>query len=456
MTRYQAIDALRTDDPGIAAEQATATLDLLDTLGRELDAVTQVKRDEAINQAGGLPAGMPLSGVPLAHKQLFRRKGWIDDGGSPSFEGRIADGTATVIGHLDTAGAVDCGRLVTVEYALGVTGHNDWAGTPRNPFNRDYVCGGSSSGSAAVVAAGIVPAALGTDTGGSIRLPAAACGLFGIKPTQGLVSRHGVFPLSASLDTVGPLARTVRDAALVLGAIRGHDPRDPESVAAPAMDLLAEAGAGLKGLRVGRAEHHFLTGSDAEVADATDAVIAEMEKLGGVVVDAPTPGIEETNPLNVLLTAVEAARAYGEVVLEKHRLMNEQTVMRVLTGYFTSENEYRRLLSIRADWARRVASDLFGDVDLLVTPVWPFLLPTREGSDVGAKPEAAPLVQRIGHNTRPVNFLGLPAITVPTGLDRNGLPMSVQLVGRPYSEPLLVRAATALEKHYAFWDRPPL
>jgi aspartyl-tRNA(Asn)/glutamyl-tRNA(Gln) amidotransferase subunit A len=455
MTRFTSIDDSVTSSVDRAAEATTETLDLLKTLGRDLNAVTAVYDDHALGQAASFTPGTALSGVPLAHKQLFRREGWGDDGGSPSFEGRIAGETATVISKLDAAGAIDCARLVTVEYALGVTGHNDWAGTPQNPWQRDYICGGSSSGSAAVVSAGIVPVALGSDTGGSIRLPAAACGLFGIKPSQGLVSRHGVFPLSTSLDTIGPLARSVRDAALVLEVIRGFDAADPESVRAGQPPLLASAEDGLGGLRIGRAEPYFLTGSDAPVADATDAAIREMAGLGGTIIDTSIPGIEDTNPINVLLIATEAARGYAETVLEKHPVMNDQTVMRVLAGAFTDETEYQRILSARAHLARRMIANLFEDIDLLVTPVWPFLLPSRDESDVGARPEAASLMQRIGHNTRPFNFLGLPVITVPVGLDPNRLPLSIQLVGKPFDEATLIRAATALERHYAFWDNRP-
>ena len=176
MTRYADLLDLATTDPAIAADQTNAVIDDLDSLGRDLDAVVATYRQDAAMQAAGIataPDG-PLNGVPLAHKELFRRKGWVDEGGSKSHKGAVATETATVIEKLDAAGAIDCGRLVTVEFAFGVTGHNDYSGTPQNPWNRQYICGGSSSGSAAVVAAGIVPLALGTDTGGSIRLPAAA------------------------------------------------------------------------------------------------------------------------------------------------------------------------------------------------------------------------------------------------------------------------------------------
>ena len=240
MTSYAEIHDLVTNDKLEAQEQTLSVISALRTLGKKLKAVVAIYEEDALNMAQNLgPDNAPLSGVPLAHKELFRRKGWLDEGGSASFVGRIATETASVISQLDEAGAIDCARLTSVEYALGVTGHNNYAGTPQNPWNRDYICGGSSSGSAAVVAAGIVPAALGSDTGGSIRLPAAACGLVGIKPTQGLVSRAGVFPLAPSLDCVGPLARSVRDAALILETIRGYDSLDSESsIEAPAMPLL--------------------------------------------------------------------------------------------------------------------------------------------------------------------------------------------------------------------------
>lgn len=241
----------------------------------------------------------------------------------------------------------------------------------------------------------------------------------------------------------------------MLEVIRGFDAADPESVRAGQPPLLASAEDGLGGLRIGRAEPYFLTGSDAPVADATDAAIREMAGLGGTIIDTSIPGIEDTNPINVLLIATEAARGYAETVLEKHPVMNDQTVMRVLAGAFTDETEYQRILSARAHLARRMIANLFEDIDLLVTPVWPFLLPSRDESDVGARPEAASLMQRIGHNTRPFNFLGLPVITVPVGLDPNRLPLSIQLVGKPFDEATLIRAATALERHYAFWDNRP-
>ena len=456
--RFQSIRQLHNNalDKDHRIAQVTATLDDLDTIGRDLDAVTHLDSAFTLHQAEqDVDPSSPLAGVPLAHKELYGRQGWPDEGGSPSHKGAIARHTAHTITKLDNAGAIDCGRLVSVEFALGVTGHNDYAGTPKNPWNSDYICGGSSSGSGAMVAAGIIPAALGTDTGGSIRLPAAACGLVGIKPSFGLVSRSGIFPLSHSLDTAGPLARTVEDAAIMLSAIMGFDPTDTTSVNATMPSLTAHLARGVKGVRIARVERHFLNEVDAEIADATDAVFQDFSKLGATVKDTDLLDMDIANSLNVLLIALEAARLHQETINAHHETMNKQTVMRVMTGAFSTDSDARKLAHLRASMARQVINTLFAEHDILMTPVWPFLLPTIAESDVGANPEAAPLMQRIGHNTRPFNFLGLPAVVLPVGLDRNGLPLSVQLVGKPFSEPLLLQAAAALERHYCFWDNRP-
>ena len=463
-TRYQSITTLH--EHGLTSENrvemTNQVLDDLSSTGKTLDALVYLDRDFALDQAAQplRHPDHPLAGVPLAHKELYNRQGWPDEGGSKTHQGQIATETAHTITQLDGCGAIDCGRLVSVEFALGVTGHNDYAGTPKNPWNQDYICGGSSSGSAAMVAAGVTPASLGSDTGGSIRLPAAACGLVGIKPSHGLVSRHGIFPLSKSLDTAGPLTRSVEDAAIMLEAISGYDPRDPLSV-----DTGANLSGlknwrngfedGLHGLCIARAEDYFLTGVDAPVADAVENVFQDAAKLGGAIQDITIPDMDLTNTLNVMLIASEAATRHLDTVENHHQDMNDQTVMRVITGIHANQDEVQKLRQLRADMASHVIDQVFGDCDVLITPVWPFLLPTISDSDIGAKPDAAPLMQRIGHNTRPFNFLGLPVVVVPIGLDQNGLPLSIQLVGKPFSEAMLLRAARAFEKHYAFWDQRP-
>ena len=438
----------------------------MDALGRDIQAVRHIEEDFAhqqIDQLFDTDPGQrgPLHAVPLAHKELYGRKpetgaGWLYEGGSASCQGERAIETAHVIKKLDAAGAVDCARTVSVEYALGVTGHNNYAGTPLNPWNHDYIRGGSSSGSGAVVAAGIVPVSLGSDTGGSIRLPAAACGLIGIKPTHGLVSRSGVFPLSVSLDTVGPLSRTVRDSAMLLTQIAGYDSEDPLSIKVPKIDYLSYLNRPVDGIRLGLETKYFLSGTDSDIADLISAAFEETEAFGARLSEAQIADIDTTNPLNVLMISSEACHVHIDRLVERHNEMNPQTVMRVLTGLSSTQEIEDRLAATRAGLAARIIEDIFADIDVFVTPVWPFALPTIADSDVGAKPEAAALMQHIGHNTRPVNFLGLPAIVVPIGFDKNGLPVSMQLVGKPYSEGVLIALARQCEKHFSFWDnRPP-
>ena len=452
----------QNDDTSVSFE-IEKVINQLETLGKKLDAVSFIDREFSLKQCKDLSnkkKSLPLFGVPLAHKELYGRFiengiSWPNEGGSKSYESQKSNKTAFVIKRLDNAGSIDCGRLVSVEYALGVTGHNEWSGTPKNPWNLEYICGGSSSGSGCVVAAGIVPAALGSDTGGSIRLPAAACGLVGIKPTHGLVSRVGVFPLSNSLDTVGPLARTVNDAAKVLEIITGYDPNDPSSIKVPFNKFSKNIGLSVDKIKIGLPKNYFLEGTDTEMSDYTSDSFDLIAKLGYKCKDIVLPEINTINTLNFLLIATEAAKIHKKHILENHNKLNKQTLMRILAGIYTSSEEYEKLLLCRSSILKKFLHNVFEEVDVIVTPVWPFTLPTIKESDLRANPEAEPLVQRIGHNTRPVNFLGLPAVCIPTGFDKNGLPVSLQLIGSPYSEKTLLTVAKRLENEYSFWDQKP-
>ena len=440
-----------------------SVIDELESTGKTLDALKFTDKDFAINQANKIKNSdteLPLYGVPLAHKELFQRfikngKAWPNEGGSKSRQNVKSHQTAKVISLLDEAGSIDCGRLVSVEYAFGVTGHNDYAGTPKNPWNKNYVCGGSSSGSASIVAAGIIPVALGSDTGGSVRLPASACGLFGIKPTQGLISRDGVFPLSISLDSVGPLSRTVYDAATILQILAVHDDNDHLSVNVKVPNYISEMKRGIKGIKIGLPKNYFLEGSDEGVSLETTKTFSICEKLGAICSDIKIPDIETANDLNMLLISTEAARSHKKVALNKHKDFNQQTLMRILSGVFTNSEEYEKLKKYRISFIKNIITKVFDEVDLFIAPVWPCYIPTIKDSDLGANKEAASLVRRIGHNTRPINYLGLPAISIPTGFDPNGLPLSIQLIGKPFSEALLLRAAYSLEKDLCFWNKRP-
>lgn len=469
MSLYHSISQIKNNyatDQKSAHEYTEQVCKALETRGRNLHAVKTIEAEFVHRQieqcfASEAPGKSLLSAVPLAHKELYGRKpedekGWPFEAGSRAHQGERATQNAHVINLLDQHGALDCGRLVTVEYALGVTGHNEHAGTPKNPFNHAYICGGSSSGSAACVAGGIIPASLGSDTGGSIRLPAAACGLVGIKPTHGLVSRSGVHPLSDSLDTVGPLSRSVLDSALILSAIAGYDEKDSSSLEVHIPQYHHQLDSAIAGVKIGLEVGYFLSGADTEIADNVTSAFEAAEQFGTKLIDFDCADIAHTNPLNILLISTEAADIHLEKLPDIHDELNPQTLMRILTGLYTTAETHHRLLQMRAGIAAELIDKLFQDVDVFITPVWPFALPTIEDSDVGAKPEAAGLMQRIGHNTRPINFLGLPAVVIPIGLDKNGLPLSIQLVGKPFAEKLLLRVAFHFEQHFAFWQNRTL
>jgi len=460
--RFKGIEELRAltvSDPASIVDLTADVLSNLDGLGRHLKAVAHVAREDALARAEKLchqpDRSSPLFGIPLALKDLYMRKGWLCEGGSKTLAGHRAEQTAFSVEKLDRAGFVDCGRLTSVEFGLGTTGHNAYAGTPTNPWNPEYICGGSSSGSGAAVAAGIVAATLGTDTGGSVRLPAAACGLVGIKPTHGMVGRSGVIALSPTLDTVGPLTRSVRDGAIVLQAIAGVDDNDSSSVSLVCPDFLHNLEDGITGLRIGWPTNHFLENAEGSVADGVDGVFRLAGRLGAECVDVALPGIETANAMTMMIIAVEGSALHERTILENHGDFEEQSLGRLLVGSFIPARDYHNAIANRAAMAKRVLAETFERVDAVITPVWPYPLPTIVESDLGANPEAAAMVLQSGQNTRPVNYLGFPAVTLPTGFDANGLPASVQLIGAPYTEATLLRIASALERELDFWSAAP-
>ncbi len=379
----------------------------------------------------------PLLGVPLAHKELFKRKNWADEAGSKSREGMIADETAIAITQLDKAGALDIARLTSVEYGLGITGHNHYAGTPPNPWNQDYIAGGSSSGSAVMVANGFIPASLGTDTGGSVRLPAAACGLVGLKPSYDLISRAGVFCLSESLDTVGTLTRSVNDAMIMLDALVGSsiDNIMPDTI---------------KHLRIGIGSRYFFEECDNNIVKIIEPIVTFIKTQNNKIADIQLKNIDSTNDLTRMIVAYEAAMKYGLIAQTRKQDFNAQTILRINEGMTISSQEYDKIIRHRADFTQATIKDVFAKTDIIITPVWPFALPTIKASDAGASADAPALISRAGHNTRPFNFLGLPCICIPIGFDGNNNPVSLQMVAKPLHEHDLFCIAQYIEQHLGF------
>ncbi len=447
-----------------AVEATEASLKRLKRFGGpdRLNCVAGLDEEDALRQARAADKALgqgrvlgPLHGVPLAHKDMFFRKGRASGCGARFLNDAPATTTATVLERLDQAGAIEIARLAMVEFALGLTGHNAVAGTPRNPWNPTHITGGSSSGVAAAVAARLVFGALGSDTGGSIRFPAAACGLAGLKPTYGRVSRFSALPLSFSLDTIGPLARTVGDCALLFEAIAGFDSRDPASSRRPVPDVRAGLEGGVRGLRVGVPKSYFYDPLQPEMAELVRASLEVYRRAGARVVEVPIPDIAAANPLTTLVTATEGAAAHMPWLGEHAGDYGAATLGRLAAGLLIPANAYVEALAWRKAIVREFCARVFANCDVLHAPVMVAAPPTIAESDIGANPGFGRAMVAMGHCTRPFNFLGLPAISVPCGFTGNGLPAAFQLAARPFAEDVLLCAARAYERETDWHRRAP-
>ncbi len=397
----------------------------------------------------------PFHGVPLAYKDLFHVRGLPTSCGTKTREYFASDPECTVVHHLREAGAVTLGKLNMTELALGPFGDNAHHGDVQNPWKPEYAAGGSSSGSGAAVAAGFVVGALGSDTGGSIRLPAACCGVVGLKPTYGRVSRAGVMPLSWSLDHVGPLTRTVMDAALLLGAIARRDPRDATSSrrGVPYYERVLDAP--VKGLRVGLVENYYFDGLDDEVAAAVRAAATVLAGLGVVVtpVRVPDPG-PMIDVCNVIARS-ESAAIHAKLVRERPHELQPAVRARLEVGFQISAYDYLQALRLRALYAREFIARVFAEVDALVVPTIPEPAPALAAVKVGIPDEVVRRMGRFSRLTRPFNGLGLPALSVPCGFSADGRPLALQVVGRPFDEATTLRLGHAYEQAAGWVARRP-
>ncbi len=391
----------------------------------------------------------PLHGVPLAHKDLFFRRGKITTAGSKLLRNYHATATATVLDRMDAAGAIDLGSLNMAEFAAGPTGHNIHFGHCRNPYDGSRVSGGSSSGSGAAVAAHLIFGALGSDTGGSIRLPASACGVVGLKPTYGRVSRYGVVPRSWSLDHVGPLARTAADCAMLLQVVAGRDPRDPTTSTRPVPNMSAALGSfSLKGLRIGVPEDFFLADLESQVAATLQASLAVLRDAGAEIRKVPLPELAQLADLAETIIKSEAAAIHRQWLASRPLDYANQVRVRIEVGFLIPATQYLDALRLRQIRLKAFVLKTMADVHLLHVPTIPFPVPTIEETDVenvsGA--DLLAVVRGMTTFTRPFNFLGLPAMTIPCGSCRNGLPIAFQLIGRPFDEALLLATSAAYER----------
>jgi aspartyl-tRNA(Asn)/glutamyl-tRNA(Gln) amidotransferase subunit A len=436
-------------------ELTRACLDRIEKLSPALNAFITVTAESALAEARAAEIEIsrgewrgPLHGIPVALKDLIDTAGTRTTAASSLYQNRVPSKDAEVVRRLRRAGAVILGKNNLHEFAYGGSSLVSFFGDVHNPWDVEHVAGGSSGGSAAAVAAGLCYAAIGTDTAGSIREPAALCGCLGIKPTYGRVSARGVIPLSWSLDHVGPLAASVGDVAVVLQVIAGYDPLDVGSVDIPVSDYVSGLGEATKGLRVGVPRSYFFDDLDDEVRAAVEQALVVIRTLVAEVHDMR---IEVT--MDRTVQAAESFAYHADHVAKTPELYQPETVRRIRSGEKISAAEYirgRREL----DQERRRARDFFADVDLLVTPAT--LIPAPAIGDLKKHPEALrPAELRLLRNTRPFNVWGLPAVSVPCGFTKGGLPIGLQIAGPHWREDLVLGLARAYESATAWHKRRP-
>jgi aspartyl-tRNA(Asn)/glutamyl-tRNA(Gln) amidotransferase subunit A len=408
--------------------------------------------DRARASGAALP---PLAGVPMMHKDMYYREGRVSTCGSHIRRNFVAPKTATVLKRLDDAGAVDMGTLNMAEFAQNPTGHNRHFGDCHNPFGLAHCTGGSSSGSGAGVAARFFFAALGSDTGGSIRLPASLCGVTGLKATQTRVPRTGVMPLSFSADNVGPLTRTARDAARFLTVTAGQCAEDPTSAPEPVPDYEAALTGSLAGQRIAVIEDWFFDGIDPEVAKAFDAAMDVLRSLGAVVTRIAVPEMAAVATYTALVSRAEGAAIHANWMREYPGDYAVHLSARLYGGYSLPATLYLEALSRRGPLLRAFCARALGPYDLVATPTLRSVVPTLAETDIDADPENWGRFMAVSANTRPFNYLGLPTISIPCGADSSGLPIGLQLAARPFAEGRVLNAADAYQQVTQWHRREP-
>ena len=395
----------------------------------------------------------PLAGVPLAHKDMFYRTGKVSNCGSKILRGFVPRETSAALERLDSAGAIQLGTLNMSEFAYGPTGHNEHWGDCRNPWHPDHITGGSSSGSGAAVAARLAFGALGSDTGGSVRLPAAACGVTGLKTTWGRVSRHGAMPLSHSLDTIGPLARSAEDCALLLAAIAGHDPRDPLSSREPVPDYSKNLV--VKEFRVALSTAWIERHTEPQVAAAVLGAASVLRSTGVKLIEAPAPDFDALSAHCLVVMQAEASAQHAKWMRERPADYSSAVRARLEAGFAIPATVYLESLRLRAAWLECFCSTTLAGADLYLLPAINVPVPTREQTGPRGGGEMPKLLSEVTRLTRWVNYLGVPALVVPCGFDSHGLPVAIQLVGRPFAEATLLAAGHAYQRETDWHQRMP-
>ena len=397
----------------------------------------------------------PLHGVPVGLKDLYYVKGVRNTSGSRIFDDFVPEYDGAAAARLKDAGAILMGKLNLHQFAFGPTGLNADYGDMHNPWDPTRMAGGSSGGSGSAAAAGQCTITLGTDTGGSIRIPSALCGLSGIKPTYGRVSRYGLTPLSWSLDHPGPMARSVEDCTLALGVLAGYDPRDPASANEPVPDYHAALTGDVRGLRVGVPREYFEVPLEPGVERAVRDALDVLRHLGAEVKEVSWPMFHDSGAISMIILYAEAAAHHRDLLVQRGNEYDPSVRWRFESGLFISGADYLRALRGRLVYTQ-VVRELFQDVDLLAGPMEPIVAPLIDAEGLQINGLEVDPIGALTQYTRPFNLTGYPALTVPCGFS-DGLPVGLQMAARPFEE------ATALNAGHAYqqatdWHtrRPPL
>jgi aspartyl-tRNA(Asn)/glutamyl-tRNA(Gln) amidotransferase subunit A len=432
-------------------EVVGALLERIEAVDRDLGAFITVTGETALEAASRaqveIAAGRylgPLHGVPVGLKDLIYTEGVRTTMGSAFFKDYVPAYSATVAMKLEEAGAVLVGKTNTHEFAYGPTGDRSYFGPTRNPHDLSRISGGSSGGSGAAVAANLLYGALGSDTAGSIRIPSALCGVVGMKPTFGRVSKHGVFPLSWTLDHVGPLTRTVEDNAILLGVLAGHDPADPYSANEPTEDFARDLGRGVRGTTIGVPRDFYFEHVEDEVRDNVGEAIEVFLSLGAEVRDVGIPNLPETLRAQRYILAADAYAIHEERLGSEPEKFDGEVRERLLEGERLKAHRYASAQQRRLE-ARDEFEEALKDVDVLLAPTLPIaatLIDQRETTIGGYEEAVRSAVTRL---TGPTNLTGFPSLSVPCGLTISGLPAGMQLIGRPFDEATLYRFGHAYE-----------
>lgn len=427
---------------------ASATEDRLALIGRinpRIHAMLTITTEQARQAAAELDAlddwGGPLHGMFVTLKDNIEMAGVRTTWGSKTWQDHVSQEDAAVVTRLRRSGAIILGKDNLAEFAYGGTSQNEISEGVRNPWDLSRIPGGSSGGSGAAVAAGLCDAALGSDTAGSVRLPAAMCGVVGLRPTIGRISNRGTYEDSVGFDTIGPLARTVTTVARVFAAIAGYDPMDPGSIDRPVENFLPQIHDGIRGLRIGIPRRFYFESLEPDVETRVLAAIRVLEAAGAIMCDVTIPRAEESHPRTSLcLLAVDMADLHRERMRDQPGLIGTEVLRRLQTGVPIMATEYAQSMRWLRQWRLELAR-IFDGVDMLVTPTTPLVAPPiADSADmIGA-------TRQLSRFTMGFGAAGFPAMSVPCGFDRQGLPVGMQLIAAHCGEPMLFRAGVAYQR----------